>query len=477
MKKIFLFYPPIGLYQRGEDRCQANMQGSASGSIRACNDLGYMAAVAENIGLEAKLMDYPAEEKGWQDYINDLREFKPDLVVMSITTATIEKDMEAFKIARALLPDVVSIAKGAHFISCSSEELNKGIYNVMDYAISGEAEFVIGDLLKAHLENTSLAEVKGIFYRTENGMVKTDEYEYVEDLDSLPFPARRLMNNKLYVRPDTGEPMATLSVSRGCPFSCFYCLTPVVSGKKLRKRSSKNIADELQECAEKHGIKDFFFKADTFTVDRDWVIEVCDEIIRRNLKISWGTSARVKPLEREMLEKMKLAGCWLIALGIESADDETLKKIKKNATRQDAVNAVKMIKKAGIKIYAYYMLGFPWETRQHIRETVKFAKQLNCEFIEFHIAVPFEGTEFYERIKDTQWLENRATGHDSYLNPAVRTSFLTSEEILELKNRALKEVCLSPGYIINTLKNIKSTKEFLNYSKYGFRMLKNTLKK
>jgi len=453
------------------------MEGSASGSIRACNDLGYMAAVAKNLGLEPKIMDYATEGKSWDDYINDLKEFQPDIVVMSITTATIEKDMEAFNIAKNILPGVISIAKGAHFISCAVDELNKELYEVMDFAISGEAEFVIGDLLKALLENNSINDVKGIFYRGENGMVKTSEYECVDDLDSLPFPARELMNNKLYPRPDTGEPMATISVARGCPFPCFYCLTPVVSGKKLRKRSSQNIVDELQECVEKHGIKDFFFKADTFTVDRNWVIEVCNEIMRRNLKISWGTSARVKPLDEKMLQKMKKAGCWLMALGIESANDETLKKIKKGATRQDAINAVSMIKKAGIRIYAYYMIGFPWETREHIKETVNFAKQLNCDFIEFHIAVPFEGTEYYEQIKDTKLMEHRAIGHDSYLHPAVRTHYLTSDEILELKNQALREVCLSPGYIINTLKNIKNVKELLNYSRYGFRMLKNTFKR
>ncbi len=453
------------------------MEGSASGSLRACNDLGYMAAVAKNLGLQAMLRDYPAEGKTWQDYIKDIKDFQPDFALMSITTATIEKDMEAFKIAKELFPDVVSIAKGAHFLSCVPQELNKDIYNVMDYAISGEAEFVIGELLKAYLENGPPGQVKGIFYRKENSMVKTAEYEYVENLDDLPFPARELMNNNLYVRPDTGEPMATISVARGCPFPCFYCLTPVVSGKKLRKRSSKNIVDELQECVEKHNIKEFFFKADTFTVDKNWVMEVCDEILRRNLKISWGTSARVKPLDEDMLQKMKQAGCWLIALGIESASDETLKKIKKGATKQDAVDAVRMIKKAKIKIYAYYMLGFPWENREHIRETVKFARQLNCDFIEFHIAVPFEGTEFYEQIKDTEFLQSRAVGHDSYLHPAVRTLYLSSEEILELKNSALREVCLSPAYILKTLKNIKSPEEFFNYSKYGFRMLKNILKK
>ncbi|HSA07742.1 MAG TPA: radical SAM protein [Candidatus Gastranaerophilales bacterium] len=477
MKRILLFYPPIGLYQRGEDRCQANMEGSASGSVRACNDLGYMASVARKLGFEPKLMDYPAESMRWDNYINDIKQFKPDFIVMSITTATIEKDMEAFKIAKELLPEVISIAKGAHFYSCKPEELNKNIYNVMDYAISGEAEFIIADLLKALLEKQPVNEVKGIFYRNQNNIVKTRDYEYVENLDDLPFPARDLMNNKLYQRPDSGKPMATISVSRGCPFPCFYCLTPIVSGKKLRKRTSQNIVDELQECVEKHGIKDFFFKADTFTVDRNWVIEVCREITRRNLKISWGTSARVKPLDEEMLKIMKQAGCWLMALGIESANDETLKEIKKGATKQDAVNAVKMIHKAGIKIYGYYMIGFPWETRQHIEETIKFAKQLNCEFIEFHIAVPFEGTEYYNRIKGTKFLEAQAIGHDSYLNPAIRTDFLTSEEILELKNRALKEICLSPAYILQSLKNIKSLKEFLNYSKYGLRMVKNILRK
>lgn len=472
-KKIFLFNPPVGFFQRGEDRCQANIKGSTSGTLRACNDLGYMAAVARDFGYEARIMDYPVEEMKWENFIRDFKDFMPDIAVMSITTATIEEDMEAFRIAKELNPAVITVAKGAHFLSCKLEELEKDIYRVMDYALSGEAEFIIGDLFGAFDGNVSVDGVGGVFYWDKQHVIKTGPAKFREDLDSLPFPARDLMNNKLYIRPDTGKPMATVSVSRGCPSSCIYCLTPTVSGKKVRKRSYLNIVDEIQECVEKHNIKEFFFKADTFTIDKKWVTEVCEEILKRNLKVSWGANSRVRPIDSETLKLMKKAGCWLVAFGIESGSEESLQKMKKGATKAEARQAVKWANEAGLKVYAYYLVGFPWESKEHVLETIDFAKELDCDYVEFHLAVPFEGTELFEQVNGTELLESSATGHDSFLNPVLKTNYLSTEELMELKNRALKEVCLRPKYIIKTLKNIKTLTEFLNYAKFGIRMIKN----
>ncbi|MFH0703323.1 MAG: B12-binding domain-containing radical SAM protein [bacterium] len=479
-KKIFLFNPPVGFFQRGEDRCQVNIDGSTSTALRACNDLGYMAAIAKKSGYAPKIKDYPAEKLKWKDYIRDFKEFMPDIAVMSITTATIEKDMEAFELAKSLNPEVITIAKGAHFSGCSCEELNKDIYKVMDYAISGEAEFIITDLIvsEALPYPPCINQIKGIFYWNEDKsrILKTLQPEFIENLDSLPFPARDLMNNKLYKRPDTGKPLATISVSRGCAFSCIYCLTPVVSGKKTRKRSAKNIVDEIQECVKKYNIKNFFFKADTFTIDKKWVTEVCEEILARKLKIEWVANSRVKPLELETLKLMKKAGCWLIAVGIESGSQESLEKMKKGITKEEAKQAVKWIKQAGLKTFGYYLIGFPWETKKHIEETVKFAKELDCDYIEIHIAVPFEGTELYERVKNTELLKKTVTGHDAFINPVIKTEHLTTKELLELKNKAIKEICLNPKYIIKTLGNIRSINEFVNYTKFGIRMTKNLFK-
>ncbi|EKE03518.1 MAG: hypothetical protein ACD_20C00196G0014 [uncultured bacterium] len=474
-RKALLFNPPVGLYQRCEDRCQANIEGSVSATLRACNDLGYMAAVLRNLGYETKIMDYPAEKMKWDNYTNDFKQFMPDVAVMSITTATIKKDMKAFEIAKEINPNVITIAKGAHFLSCTCEELNQEEYKVMDFALCGEAEFVIEHLIKTIDNNQPVREVKGLLYWNyeKTDIIKTQKSDFKDNLDSLPFPARDLMNNKLYQRPDTGKPMATIAVSRGCPSSCIYCLTPTVSGKKVRKRSAKNVVNEIQECVEKHGIKDFFFKADTFTIDKKWVTEVCEEILSRELKVEWGANSRVKPLDPETLKLMKKAGCWLIAFGIESGDTETLEKIKKGATKDEARQAVKWAKDAKLKISGYYLIGFPWETKEHIEKTINFAKELDCDYSEIHIAVPYEGTELYEQIKETDLLEESAEGHDTFINPVIRTQYLSTEELLKLKNKALKEIYLRPAFIFRTLKNIKSINEFNNYAKFGIRMLKN----
>lgn len=475
MKRILLFNPPVGFFQRSEDRCQANMEGSTASSLRACNDLGYMAAIVRKFNYEAKISDYPAEKLSWQSYMQDLESFNPDIVIMSITTATIIKDMEAFKIAKTHNPNIITIAKGAYFLDCNPEDLNSETYKVMDYAISGEAEFILPELISAIAQNKPLNAVKGLLYweQDKQVIVKTDYAGFIDNLDSIPFPARDLMNNSLYIRPDTGKPMATISVSRGCPAQCIYCLTSNVSGKRIRKRSAKNIVDELQECVEKHNISSFFFKADTFTMDKKWVKEVCDEVHKRNLKIDWGTTSRVKPLDKETLSIMKEAGCWLVAFGIESGNEDTLEKIKKGATKDEARTAVRWAKEVGLKVYGYYLIGFPWETKEHIRDTVNFAKELDCDYIEFQIAVPFEGTELYEMVKGTDLLKESVIGHDSLTNPVIKTHYLTTEELFKLKTQAVKEYYLRPAFVIRTLKNIKDFNEFANYTKYGLRMVKN----
>jgi len=471
IKKVLLFNPPIGFFQRGEERCQADIEGSATISVRPPNNLGYMASVLRLIGITPLIRDYPVEKD--KDFITDLKAFNPDMIVMSITTATIEDDLEYFKIAKRMREDVITVAEGAHFITVPLSSFDKEIYNFMDFAMYGESEGVIDKLVNALNKNLDVSEVRGLIFRENNGWTKTPPAPFIEDLDSIPFPARDLMRNELYINPDTGNPMATIQTSRGCPAKCIYCLTPIVSGSKTRKRSAENIVNEIEECINKYGIKEFFFRADTFTIDKNWVISVCKEIIKKDLRIKWVANSRVKPLEEETLKWMKKAGCYLIAFGIESGSDRSLKLMKKGATVDDAVKAVKMAKRVGLKTYCFFMLGFPWEKREDIDKTIEFSKKLPCDFAEFHIAIPYYGTELFDLAKKEGLLNEEVTGHNYFTNPVIGTKYLSKEEVLSLRKKALISFYLRPVYIIKTSSTIKSFKSLLNYIKYGLRLLKN----
>lgn len=255
-----MFNPPVGLYQRGEDRCQAEVDGGSATSLRPPNDLGYIASMLMQIGVKPVIADYLAEGRTWCHFEEDLKTLQPDFLVMSITTPTVKDDMKAFSIAKAMNPEIFTIAKGAHFFTCNKEELKEAVYRVMDVAIAGEAETIINNLILAKRNVSDLSRVKGILFRDHlDQIIKTDPEPFWTDLDKIPFPARDLIKNHLYVRPDTGEPQATIQTSRGCPSQCIFCLSPIISGVKLRERSTGNIIAELEECVHRYNIRNFFF--------------------------------------------------------------------------------------------------------------------------------------------------------------------------------------------------------------------------
>lgn len=472
LEKALLFNPPVGLYQRGEDRCQAEVDGGSATSLRPPNDLGYIASMVRQIGVTPVIADYPAEKKQWSHFEEDLKRNQPDLLVMSITTPTIKDDMQAFTIAKAMNPEIFTIAKGAHFSTCNKEDLKEAVYHVMDVAIAGEAETIVNNLILAKRNGSDLSKVRGVLLRNHlNQIIRTDPEPFWTDLDKIPFPARDLMKNHLYVRPDTGEPQATIQTSRGCPSQCIFCLSPLISGIKLRERSVGNIIAELEECVNKYSIRNFFFRADTFTMNKKSVIELCKEIINRRLDIAWVANSRVNTIDEERLAWMKKAGCWLVAFGIESGNDEIQKKIKKGTTRAQAREAVKLCRKLGIKTYGFYLIGFPWETKEMIMDTLLLAKELRCDFSEIHIAIPYEGTGFYEIAQDLGILTETAVGHNYFSNPAIGTLHVSKDELIRMRTKALRSLYLSPRYIGRTIIHIKSFRELKNYAGYGLRLL------
>ncbi|MCX8095622.1 MAG: B12-binding domain-containing radical SAM protein [Caldisericia bacterium] len=472
IKKVLLMNPLVGKFQRGEERCQADVEGGSAISLRPPNNLLYLASILRRYNKEVIVRDYPVERD--RNFEKDIRDFYPDMVIMSITTGTIEKDLEFFKYLKEQNRNIVTIAEGAHFITAPVSSFNKEIYKYLDFAFYGESEYVLKNFLENYENNKYLENVKGLIYKKNGVWIKNEPPPFIEDLDSLPFPARDLIRNELYKNPDTDKPIATIQTSRGCPGSCIYCLAPIVSGKVVRKRSPKNIVDEIEECVNKYKIDNFFLRADTFTIDRDWVIEISKEIIKRNLKIKWVANSRTKPIDRDMLLWMKKSGCYLIAFGLESGSEKSLKLMKKGVTVKDNLNAVKLAKELGFKVYSFFIIGFPWETEEDILETINFSLKIPSDFVEFHIATPYYGTELYEIMKNENLIKEEIEGHNYFSNPIGGTKYISREKILTLRKKALIKFYLRPNYIFTTL--IKQNPRTLkNYINYGFKLIKNSL--
>lgn len=476
--KALLFYPPVGLFQRGETRCQANIEESAAISLRACNDLGYIAAILKKNNIECIIQDYQGEHKNWQDFKNDLEIFSPDIIIMSITTATILKDLHAFKIAKKHNKNIRTIAQGAFFFSCELAHLKSSEFSEMDIAIYGEPENIIQEIIKVPSLGSGLKDILGIIYKEKDKFIRNAPAPFLNDLDKIPFPDRSEMNNSIYKRPDTGTPQATIVVSRGCPQQCTYCLTPIISGKQFRRRSIKNIIEEIKECTELHGISDFFFRADTFNMDKAWVMQLCEAITKTNLKINWVANSRVTPLDDEMLKAMKDSGCWLIALGIESGSQTTLNRIKKNIKLEQALKTINLIKKHKIQIYAFFIIGFYWETQDDIKKTIDFALKINCDFYEIHIATPYKGTALYNDMKEQQIIEESTqAGFDYFLTQKYTQGHLTNQQIQTFRKLALRKIYLRPSYVFKRLIKLRNPNEIAAYAKYGLMLLKNIFRK
>jgi radical SAM superfamily enzyme YgiQ (UPF0313 family) len=464
IKRAFLIYPPTGMYMR-DDRCQAPVEGMTAQPMRTPLDLAYMAATLEGSGVICKIKDYPSEKQSWPHFEKDLEEFDPDMLVISITTPTMKADLESCGIAKKFKKEILTVSKGAHYLTKDEDVLNN--YPDLDVIVRGESEFSIAELASGD----NFDKVLGITYRKNDKIYKTPDRPFLDDLDKLPRPARHLLNNNLYLAPDTKEPITLIYTGRGCPYQCIFCAVPAVSGHKIKLRSPQSIVEEIEECVEKYNIKNFFFRADTFTWDENWVIEICKLIIGKNLDIRWGTNSRVDTISEKRLEWMKKAGCWVIGFGVESGHQASLDLMKKRAKLEDAIHSVALCKKYGIKVYTLFLIGLPWDSRQTIKETVKFAKALDGDYIDINIAYPLPGTDLFELAKKENLFSEKDIHGFDYSKPLIKTKHLSTEELIDIRRWALLSFYLRPHYIIKTFSSIRSLKVLFNYIKAGFELI------
>ncbi|MCR5652080.1 MAG: B12-binding domain-containing radical SAM protein [Lachnospiraceae bacterium] len=480
-KKILLFYPPGPMFQRGEDRCQQNVDEGSAQAMRACNDLGYAAAVLLKRGYDIKLRDYQTELCTNEQMYGEIDSYRPDLIMLSTTNTTVFDDIKLINDLKDKF-GCVTVLKGAIFYAPEQAMLDLLDLSHTDYMIGGEVDFAIGEIADHALKGEgNIEDIDNILYKADDGtIIQTKFHVWGQDLDSQPFPAREYMNNALYTRPDTDAPMATIQTARGCPSACVFCLTPGISGKCVRFRSPENVMAELTECYEKFGICDFFFKADTFTINAEWVKELCQMIIDSPLygKIHFTANSRVNPLKKETLEIMKKAGCFMVAFGFESGSDEILKKIRKGATLEQNLQAARWCHEVGLPFWGFFVIGFPWETKEHILETKKLIHRADPDFIEITIALPYYGTPLYDTCKEEGLLAENVLGSDFFHSSMTGTKYLTMDEVVKLRRRILLGFYLRPVYIFRKMGEcITHPSVFFNYCRYGIKLVVNLFKK
>lgn len=470
IKRVFCIVPPTGKFIR-EDRCQTPIDKLKTVALRPPIDLMYAAACFDKLGADCKLVDYPGEDWSWSKLESDLREFNPDAVVLSITTPSFNDDMKAASLVKKVNPDAITIAKGAHFNTLDIMALEK--FPDLDLALRGEYEMTCLEIGEG---KKPISEIAGLTWRNDEGkVIRNAERGLPDDLDAIPYPARHLARNELYLRPDTEELQTTLVTNRGCPFSCSYCLANQVSGLKNRYRSVENVIGEIKECVEQHNIRNFLFRSDLFTQNKKWVKELCQAILDEKLDIKWASNSRVDTVNPETLAMMKKAGCWIIAFGVEKGNDESLEKINKKATVEQAIKALAMTREAGIKRSMYLLFGLPDDDEKTLEQDIRFAKEVDPDFLEIFYPYPFPGTPLYKEAVEKGLLEDGVIPKEAYGLPAMATMHIPIEKLAHLRTKGLRKFYMRPGKILNTFKNAGSMKEVKNLAKHGLVQLKDIL--
>ncbi len=413
--------------------------------------LAYTAAVVEEAGFEVSFIDAIMDELDIGEFARQVGDLKPRLALIETSTPSIEFDLETAAAIKEMSPGTFVALLGSHVTYFDLETLAEN--PTVDAVIRGEFEYTAADLARALDGGGDLSGVLGLTYRDAQGDPRRNpDRPLFEPLDAMPFPARHIVKGGDYRAGiySGGHPTAMVS-SRGCPYRCTFCLWPdTMYGHKFRARSAKNVVDEIEEAVRTYGHDEIYFDDDTFTIDRQRVLDICDLIIERGLEkeVEWIAQCRVDTVDREMLEAMKAANCGYILYGVESGSPEMLKRMKKGITLEKVRHAFELTRQVGIKTQAFFLFGIPGETQETIRETIEFAKELNASSTQFAVAIPHPGTALYEECKANGWLTSENWADYTAESSLIETPWLTAAEVEQARIRAYREYYYRPQYIV-----------------------------
>lgn len=363
--------------------------------------LGYIAAYLKKHGVSVNLVDCTFLKQ--EESLRRIRHSKPEIIGIYSMYSMKDRTIE---MADLLRDDCEMLVTGGPLPTTEPEDF----LEYFDVVVIGEGEETMLELVNHKDGNTRLSKVRGIAYKDKGKTKLTEPRGLIENLDAIPFPDRALFDNqayKDYYSKKFGYTITSVITSRGCPFICDFCSRPVF-GNTFRTRSATNIVDEV-EAVIKLGYQRMWFADDCFTLNRRRLLRICDEIIGRKMKVDWECLSRVDTVDRETIVKMKQAGCVRVFFGIESGNNDVLSLMRKQITTSRAREAVKVTKESGIKVGAFFILGYPGETSKTILETVRYASSLPLDYLSYTLPYPIPGTALYDRVKDrlivSEWNE------------------------------------------------------------------------
>ena len=410
--------------------------------------LAYLGAVAEQAGHSVTVIDCQGERLNYESFRQRIAGVPSDVVGVTSTTLLYNSAKTIMEVAKEVHPNAINMIGGSHVSFWDENALKET--KAFDLIVRKEGELTFLELLGRIQANKGFEDVLGTTVRTKNGIQRNEDRPFLHDLDSLPSPAYHLLPLDSYHR--MGKTIFPIVTSRGCVQWCDFCSTVRMFGRGYRVRSPKKVVDDMEMLHSKYGESQFTFYDDAFTINRNHTLEMCADIKARRLDVEWDCETRVDAVDKELLEKMRDAGCITIWFGVESGSEKILDKMHKKINREQVREAFKMAQKVGMMTIASAVIGFPGETEETAWETINFINSLNPDDIGCYIATPYPGTPMYEEVIKNGWL--RVTDFNKYdtATPTFETPYLSMDRLREIKYKAHQKFYLRPRYVLKMMR-------------------------
>ena len=390
---------------------------------------------------KAEIADFIFHKKDWEIYLrNKIDKFKPDLIGFSVMSFDYS---QALKMAQFIKKnyDLKIIFGGVHAILMPEEVIkNKEV----DLVCTCEGEYVLKSILDKKLKN--FKNVKGLWYKKEGEeIVKNPNLKLIEELNELPFPDFEDYDLKKYFLINNNH--LPIMGSRGCPYNCTYCSNHAIrkklEGKYVRFRSVDSIIKEIELRIKQYyslGMRYLFFYDDTFILDRQFVLDFCKKFKERGFdkKLKWNVNVRANLVTDEIIKAMKDAGCYEVRMGVEAGNDKIRNKLfKREMSKEQIYNAVKIIKKYRLHLRVQFIVDAPYDTVETMDESYRMARKINADYTLFPILMPLPETEIKEICEKEKLIEGQGfkDSHVMFTSPVVRTKYIKLKDIKRVVNK------------------------------------------
>ncbi len=409
--------------------------------------LAYLASIARAQGDEVGIVDSLVMNYSFEDVERQIKKSDPDLIGLTSTTSMIPDAYRVAQISKEYNGSLKVVIGGPHVTFTQETTLRES--PDIDFVVAGEGETAFSNLLLHLKGKKEIKGIKGITYRTSGKIVVAPPEQLIRDVDSIPLPSLDLLPMDKYLAEK--KRFGTLMTSRGCPYNCIFCSSSLQFGKIWRGHSTERVITELRRLVNDYGVRDIEFLDDTFTLNMKRAVEIANKMKEEKLDVRWSASARVNLFNEEIAKAMNDSGAHTIYFGIESGNQRTLDFIGKGIKLQQAIDSVKKGNDAGLHTLGSFIIGFPDDTVDDVRNTIKFSKNVKVKIAQFTIATPYPGTRLWDLARSENLIKTLNWRKYTTLSPVLKLKNFTDEGILKWLGRAYMNFYLRPTFLLRDL--------------------------